>query len=462
MRIPVNITGGTYESRAVQLSSQVTRNWYPEVQDDPNAQAYVLMPWFGYVSFSTDGSGSDRGMLFHRGVLYKVSGITLYSVNSSGSSTSLGTIQGSAQCILQGLGDSVLIANGSGLIYEYDGVTLTQLTDLVFESPEWVAVLKNFAIYGGDADRFLVSAFADASDINALDYARAETAADNLIRGYAFQEELYLFGTTTLEQWFVSGVGRPPVDFKASATIGIASRTAIANNDQYLYWLADDRRVYRVPGLEPVGNVGLANDFENYTTVDDAKAFCCTKQGQNFFHLTFPTENATWAYSEATGQWFNLSSTTTTGRDIANSYAYAYGKHLVADYSSGDIFDWDESTYTENGSEIARERITSPLTADKLGVPGGSIELNRLEIVLEKGQGNLSETNPRLMLQVSTNGGKTYGTERWAPIGKSGEFKNRVIYNNLGRAEEFTFKLKAADNAFFGIRGANIDYEIGL
>jgi hypothetical protein len=458
MRIPVNITGGTYESPAVQLSAQLTRNWYPEIQKDGS---YTLMPWYGYTSFSSDQSGSDRGMLFHRGVLYKVTGISLYSVNSNGVSTSLGTIQGSRPVVMQGFGKNVLIATGEGRVYEYDTSTVNELTDVDFQSPTWVAVLKNFAIYGGDEDQFVVSAFSDASDVNALDYARAETAADDLVRGEAFGEELYLFGTRTLERWFVSGVGRPPLAFRDSAPIGIASRMSVAKNDQFMYWLSDDRKIYRVPGLQPVQNIGIAHVFDNYTTVDDAIGFCCTKDGQNFYHLTFPTENATWLYCETVNEWVNLSSQTSEGRDIAQSYAYAYGRHLVGDYSGSNIYEWGDG-YTENSAEIERERITLPLDGKLLGAPGRDIELNRFELFAEMGVGNINEVDPQICLQVSTNRGRTFNTERWASIGRSGEFENRVIWNNLGRAQSFVFKIKAADNAQFVIRDAAVDFEVGI
>jgi hypothetical protein len=228
-----------------------------------------------------------------------------------------------------------------------------------------------------------------------------------------------------------------------------------------MYWLSDDRKVYRIPGLQPVQDIGLANVIENYTTVNDAVGFCCTKQGQNFYHLTFPSEDETWVYCEAVNEWVNLSRNTTAGRDVAHSYVFAYGKHLVGDYTGSTIWQWDQDNHLEGTNEIERERVTRPLTAEMLGVPGGWIELNRFELFTEMGVGSLNETDPKICLQVSTNRGRTFTTERWASVGKSGEFQNRVIWNNLGRAESFVFKVKAADNAQFVIRNSAIDYEIG-
>ena len=157
-----------------------------------------------------------------------------------------------------------------------------------------------------------------------------------------------------------------------------------------------------------------------------------------------------------------MSRNTTSGRQLANSYAYGYGKHLVGDYSGSTIWQWDQDSYLEDSAEIERERVTRPLDGKLLGAPGRDIELNRFELYGEMGAGNLNETNPKVCLQVSTNRGKTFGTERWASVGKSGEFENEVIWNNLGRAKSFVFKIKASDNAQFVIRDASIDFEIGI
>jgi len=462
MRVPINITGGSYPSKAVQLSAQVTRNFYPELQDDPfTKDKYVLQPWPGLTLFGSS-SGSDRGMFEHQGVLYKVSGITLHSVDNAGNHTSLGTITGSAQCIFEGLDSKVIVANGSGLVYQWDGATLAQITDVDLETPNGVTVLNQKAIYDGDDGRFGVSAVGDATDVDGLDYATAESNADALIRVYRYNGRAIMFGQKSIEEWFDSGVGRPPLDRVEGANrrIGLAARMSVASNESSLYWLADDRKVYRTN--QSISTIALMDVFRKYTTVDDAVGFCCTLQNQNFYHLSFPTEDKTWVYSESLDQWFETARSASTGRSRANSYAWAYGKHLVADYADSNIYYFDFENYTENGSPMTRERTTGVLHSGMFGQSGLDIELNSFEIIGERGVGNLTSTDPQWSLQLSTDGGKSFGSEMWESAGQSGQFNYKVQWNGLGRSDQFVFRIRCSDAAFFSIHTASMEVDLGV
>lgn len=469
MLIPLNITGGSYESRSRPLSAQSTVNFYPELQDDPFTQSkYVLQPFPGYKIFGSS-SGVDRGMLEHKGVLYKVSGTTLYSVSSTGTHTALGTVLGSGQCIMAGFGDYVEIATEQGKVYEYDLATVTENTNVNLETPVSVSHLNQTAIYDGDGGRFVVSQVGDATDINGLDYATAESSADSIIRGYSFQQKFWAFGSKTIEPWFFSGVGRPPLDRidGGIVTIGLGARASVANNDTYMYFLADDRRVYRISSVgqaEPVSNIAISNAFEGYSTVDDATAFCYTMQGQNFYQINFPTEDKTWNFTESVGQWFETSRSSSTGRSLANSHAFVYGKNLVADYRNSNIYEWDMDTFTENGLPMTRQRDTGPLHGGLVGAPGRELELNRFELILERGVGILTGqgSDPVIMLQISVDGGRTFGTEFWAKIGKSAEFMQKVEWHGLGRFAEGIIRIKTSDPVTYSIHSANADIDIAI
>ena len=130
MLVPLNITGGSYLSRSRPLSAQVTRNFYPELQDDPFTQdRYVLQPWPGLKLFGSS-SGADRGMYEHQGVLHKVSGISLYTVSSTGVHTLRGTVLGSLPVVMTGMGNDVLVTTGEGKIYVSNGTTVVESTDI--------------------------------------------------------------------------------------------------------------------------------------------------------------------------------------------------------------------------------------------------------------------------------------------------------------------------------------------
>ena len=47
-------------------------------------------------------------------------------------------------------------------------------------------------------------------------------------------------------------------------------------------------------------------------------------------------------------------------------------------------------------------------------------------------------TDPQIMLSVSRDGGRTYGSEKWRPFGALGKYRNRIIWRRLGRAFDWT------------------------
>ena len=70
--VPVQITGPTYQSRSKPLSSQITQNWYQQLNEQGKDQ-FVLLPFPG-LKVSGNETGKDRG--FHRmdEILYQVKG----------------------------------------------------------------------------------------------------------------------------------------------------------------------------------------------------------------------------------------------------------------------------------------------------------------------------------------------------------------------------------------------------
>jgi hypothetical protein len=60
---------------------------------------------------------------------------------------------------------------------------------------------------------------------------------------------------------------------------------------------------------------------------------------------------------------------------------------------------------------------------------------------LVTGQGS----NPQIMLQVSRDGGFTYGNEMWTSFGRMGEYNKRAEWRRLGVSRNFVFKFRITD-----------------
>lgn len=464
MAISINITGGTYQHKSLPVSAQITKNFWPQVVDDPIVKdKYILENFVGQTLFGT-ASGVGRGMFKHQGLLYRVCGNTLYSVISDGTHTTLGTIPGTEQCIFDGIGSDVIVI-GDRRAFIWNGSTLTEVTDVDLQSPDSVTVLNNQAIYDGEGGQFGVSDVGDASSINGLNYATAESKADNLIRVYAFDEIVYMFGEETIEQWWNSGVGNPPFDKVQGGIIqrGLAGLYAVSSNEKFVYFLGDDREVYRLKGSakEAVTNQALVREFKSYTSVSDAIIWCMKLRGQNFTVVTFPTDDKTWIYPEG-GQWFQWSSGVSGGRNKANSYVNIYNKDLVEDYANGNIYEIDFDTYAESGSTIIRQRDTALLDGELFGFPNKKIEWNKITLNIEKGVGLLSGqgSDPKVMLAISDDGGRTFKELSMGRIGKLGEFQLVSEWNALGSSYARILRFTTSDPVSYTIK--NIQVEIGV
>jgi len=462
--VPVNLAGGTFQAKSKPLSSQFTQNLIPEVVEQGKTQ-FVLSPYPGRKSFGSTTSGIDRGMHAMDGVLYRVVGNSLYSIDVNGTHTSLGAVTGTERCIFADDGSNLHFTNGEGKAYKYDGSTLAVESDSNLQNVTSVTFLNNQFIYSSDRF-FKVSAVGDGSTVNGLDIAGAESDPDDLIRVYAFKQQLYLIGAKTIDSYYNSGSGRPP--FSRIETqlqqVGTSARHSVASTDNFMYWLGNDDRVYRIVGgtKEVVSNDSVSRQIQAMTKKDDAIGYTYTYQGENFYKLTFPTENVTFDLSESLGRsgWFNTSSDDSKGMYKGTSIANAYGKKLVSDYDTGDLLELDPDTFDDNGSAIHRVRTTGSINSKSLGLPiGKRLEMSSFRMTLETGTGLISGQgeNPRIRIEYSIDGGRSFAEGSWVRTGRQGEHNLVVKWDQMISFYDIILRLTYTDPVPISIYEAYID-----
>lgn len=461
--LPLNITGGNYPHKSRALSSQITRNFWPQKQEDAAVKSpYILESFAGQKLFGT-APGKNRGIFAHQNILYKVSGTTLYRVSSTGVHTNIGEIPGNGRCRFTPIVNNFVIVSG-GFVYYWNGTVLSQVTDTDLESPNAAAHLNSQIIYDGNDGRFVTSDVGDATSISGLNYASAESSADDLLRVFVHDQTAYMLGTETIEPWWNSGNGSPPFDRVEGGImqIGLGSLDSVASDDTYMYLQGDDNVIYRIKGssFDKIGNLPTTRIIENAPVVNDSIGWCMTLQGQSFYVLGFPTLNKTYVFPSG-GQMFEWSSGVDGGRNVADGYALCYRKHLVADYRNGNIYELDFETYTENDSPILRERTTGPLHSGLFGAPGKDFEFNRLEILLQTGVGTVSGQGqiPQIMLAISYDEGLTFSDPMPGQIGEMGIY-TKVEWHGLGRCSSAILRITCSDPVYVSLHAAAADIEI--
>lgn len=139
-------------------------------------------------------------------------------------------------------------------------------------------------------------------------------------------------------------------------------------------------------------------------------------------------------------------------RHFGNCYAYAFGKHLIGDCSSGGVYEMRTDVYTDDGNQIISFRQT-PILYDKND--NQNVFIHRLEVELEAGTANEDVENPQISLQWSKDG-KVWSNEYARGMGKVGQYTRRVIWERLGRARDRIFLIKITDAVKRIIVGATV------
>ena len=465
---PIPFAGGSYKSLSLPYSAQTTKNMFFEVRAGGRSVAALHgMP--GLKLFGAAGDGRDRGLCIHKGILYRVTEQSLYSVSSSGVATLVGLISGSNQCVMVSDSNYLVIATG-GTAYTYDETTLAEITDTDLESPYTVTYNNSRAIYDGAGSRFCVADVGQPSVIDGLNYATAEASPGQILAVKAHKQYVFVMCSKHIEPWFDSGVGSPPYDRVNGGVmqIGLGARYSVDSDEDYIYFLDNNREPRRLAGitLQNIGNPGLTDEFRQYSTIDDAKGFCFSMQKDRFYVLSFPSANRTWMYQESINEWLQLSHGQDNDRHRANSYAYAYNKHIVADWETGTLYEWDLNTYSDNGDAITRERTTQPLFAAMISpqLAGKEIFMTCLELVIESGVGLATGQGvaPVVMMQFSDDGGATWSGELWESAGVMGARHWRLRWYNLGNFVARVFRFRCTDPVKWSFLSCHADLDVGV
>ena len=466
--VPVNITGPSYQSRSKPLSSQQTVNWYQQFNEG-GKESYVLMPFPG---LETKGNAAGKDRCFHRmaEILYQVKGTSLYEIDKLGNHTLRGTIPGTKRCIIADDGINMFIVVPNEKVWQYttDTNAVSEVTNVNITKALSVDFFNNQFIYTF-ADFSTVSDVGNGAEATGLNRIGEETLPDAMVRDFVFDEVIYRCGVRSIVGWYNSGVGSPPIDKLQGRifNVGLSAPYSIAKTDEAFYWLGDDNAIYRAQAgtKERISSDAISNAISKFSVIDDAIGFTYTFEGQNFYTITFPSENQTFTVSESLGEngWFELSSGLQGGKWQGSSIISAYSKNYVADSDNGNVYLLDLDTYENNGESIKRTRVTSNIDARLVGgALGDAVTMSSVIISMETGVGLIvgQGDNPRIIVEASYDGGRTWAAGAWPKVGRLGEFVLKVKWDNMKTFYDCMLRISSTDPVNYSVYSANIDLKL--
>lgn len=461
---PISLSNGFYLSEVLPVSSQILKGMYvniPETQGISDAQLY---PVPGLVKLvNTSDIEVNRGSHVLNGESYFVNGQILYRLESDlTAATSLGTIEGNVRVSMADNGNQLLIivpGTRIGYIFTVSGglvqITDSTFTDLAKSAPEICVFVDGYFAINRGSKEFFISNLNNGLIYNALEFGSAEADPDIIRSLHVHKNQLYVFGSETIEVFQnVGGFGFPFQRIRGFVIPkGIAAPFSVTEfNGSFVFigqGVNESPKVYIFTGSGVQAISTTSIDFllqEGAEDIADAFVWNYTFRGAIF--CGFSNTNGTFVFdakaSELSGKktWHTRESKglQEKTRWRINSLVTAYGELLVGDSESGIIGRIDNEVNTDYGLTINREFALTTLENN-----AQPMFFNYIKLVLDSGQGLEDGTDPLIRMSYSDDG-RTYTPERTRSAGKVGEYNIVPRWDQLGttrRYRIFNFKMDA-------------------
>lgn len=420
-------------------------NCYLEESPAGSRSPVAIVQSYGIESFATVGPGPIRGACVVNGSLYVVSGNGLYVVDAGGASTKLSAsgVPGLDAVTMAGASANVMVAaNGDG--YVWNGSTIARISDPDFPGASWVGFVDGyFAIVEPNSGRLWVNETPyDPTAWNALDFATEEGSPDDIVWALIEKREWFVFGRDSTAAYQNTGNAdfpfeRVPASFME---IGIKARGLAAKANNSVCFVGSDGIVYRLSGYTPtrISTHAVEQALED-ATATDFRMMAWTEGGHQM--LGIACADFCFVYDFATALWHERQSAGSATWDVS-FVAHTAGAYLAARRGTNELGRLSPDTFTDWGSVLRTECTSASIARENEMIPH-----DRLELVFETGVGTSSGAgaDPRIMLQYSDDGGRTWSSEKWSSLGARGEFRTRARWARLGSARDRVYRYSITD-----------------
>lgn len=375
---PIGLGTGSNPGRDRQAGDARLINCYVEAAGKEGVVQFPIYACDGFESFktlATSGTGAPRAMLaLSDSALYVVSGTRLVKIASDATETAItGTLtSGGLVTMARNRKEpnaqiAIALANGaSGELWfcendtltEFDLSTLSTVGNIVS-----VSALDGYVIPYFDNGEFFISAI-DASTIDDLDFAKAESSPDAGVISKVRGRELVLFGTSSTEWWQNTGAADFPFERVTSSGFGCYAAGSAVNVmhvgdssviDTIGFCATNDQGAFSGVclldgyGARKISTPAVDRIVEAETDKTAIRALTYSLNGHTFYVLS--TSTATVSYDLATGQWHERKSSGLGFWRIRTAVSFGT-KTIVGDYTSAKVYSMAASVYSSSASVL--------------------------------------------------------------------------------------------------------------
>jgi hypothetical protein len=467
-------SGGSYTSRSSAIADEEAINWFRETTESQGSitpsksyggqTAGAVGGLYGTPGLSLFAAlpGVPRGEFNADGRLFVVAGTELVELAADGTQTNRGTVASDGNPASLAFNSIQLLIVSGGHAYCFTLATnallevTTQLAGVPIQCDESDTL---FTVCFQNSNKFQISQVLDGTTWPGQLVNEVSVFPDN-ITGIIFNHrELWVFGNKRCQPYQNTGSANIfDVIPGALIEMGAAATFSVARLDNSIFWVGQDERgalvVWRSNGYTPtrISTHAVETDLASYSTSQVAGMTSYSYQdGGHFFYVLYvPGSQWSWTYDVSESLWHKRAFWTGNAYQAHHSWnhVYAFGKHLVGDWSSNNLYVLSMNNLTDNGSLIRRVR-RSPTISDEMQW------ITHAELVIDFAaglgsqppllDGNNAPRPPQAMLRWSDDRGFTWSNEHVASVGFAGQFKTRTIFRRLGRSRYRIYELVVTD-----------------
>ncbi len=304
-------------------------------------------------------------------------------------------------------------------------------------------------------------------------YKNGESNSDSINALYAIGSNLIVFGPKSIEFWQRGDAEQYQTWVRTSYTfnreVGLDSPKSVASVNNNVCFVSNGmnagRAVFAIAGTEfqKISETWLDEILDNSDT-DNAIGFAYSRSNHAFYGLYIPNaqnkRSRTFVYDFSTKQWAERSSRNfKTGRDSAWNLIYPVwfdNKTVFGHIEDGELVYLDENFHkeeiNENETVSLIRRRQSPVILNNYQ----NFTFDELGVELNTGTITDYEVNPKVQLEISEDGGNSFGNTILEECGKTGQYFYRVRFLNMGIQRLCVVRLTFSENMDVTLTNASI------
>lgn len=397
---------------------------------------------------------------------------SFYEVMSDGTNVTYGTLPGDRRPqIVPGLNQILILAAGLGFGFDLKTNTLTRITDPDFP----IGAVKGgfldgeFIVLEPNSQTFAISGLNDVFSWDGLDFGDVEGEPGNITTFVIQNRQIWFLGNNHGEIYIDSGVATFPFTRLDGAYMEQGAGDCIDGAfrcDNTIMWMGGNEDgagiIWRANGYTPerVSTHAIEAIIASWGDLSDVSGYPYQEEGHTFARWDSPSARKglgqTILYDVASGFWHERYFwNQTLGKymgDLARSHMFVFGKHLVGDWRSANVYEQSMNYFTDAGAAIRRLRAAPDISAGGKYIYYGDMTLlmqvgvgldgdTAADVIPADGAPAGTGVDPVMIMQYSNDGGISWSNMRPARMGRIGDTRRLVRWRQNGRSNNRCFRV---------------------